>query len=108
MFDFVSAAEADLIDAMRVAARTESAAVSQTADGTVIFTSPTGHRYTTEPAGALLYPALSTLTGTPDVSAGNGPQSTPRVHARHPANRHRFSRGNPSVLEASPISRALR
>lgn len=51
---------------------------SQTTDGTVIFTSPTGHRYTTEPAGALLYPALSTPTGTPDVSAGNGPPAPNR------------------------------
>lgn len=35
----------------------------QSPDGTVIFTSPTGHVYTTKPGGALLFPALSMPTG---------------------------------------------
>ena len=32
-------------------------------DGTVIWTAPTGHTYTTEPAGALMFPALGQSTG---------------------------------------------
>jgi hypothetical protein len=36
----------------------------QEPDGTVIWTSPTGHRYTTKPYGALLFPALGVPTGT--------------------------------------------
>ena len=31
--------------------------------GTVIWTAPTGHTYTTEPAGALIFPALGQSTG---------------------------------------------
>jgi len=31
----------------------------QLSDGTVLFTSPTGHRYVTEPAGGRLFPALN-------------------------------------------------
>lgn len=42
-------------------------------DGTVTFTAPTGHRYTTRPAGAALFPALSVPTGVPDVTRGTGP-----------------------------------
>lgn len=42
-------------------------------DGTVVFTAPTGREYTTQPAGAGLFPALATPTGTPDISAGTGP-----------------------------------
>lgn len=46
---------------------------SQSPDGTITFTAPTGHRYTTEPAGAGLYPALGTPTGEPDIAADTGP-----------------------------------
>ncbi len=35
----------------------------QLPDGTVIVTAPTGHTYTTTPAGALFFPALGTPTG---------------------------------------------
>ncbi len=35
----------------------------QLPDGTVIFTSPTGHAYTTEPDGGMLFPALAQSTG---------------------------------------------
>ncbi|WP_051490419.1 HNH endonuclease signature motif containing protein [Mycobacterium pseudokansasii] len=35
----------------------------QEPDGTVIWTSPTGHEYTTEPLGAQLFPALGMPTG---------------------------------------------
>ena len=41
----------------------------QLADGTVIFTAPTGHTYVTEPHGGMLFPALATPTGEPDVPA---------------------------------------
>ena len=50
----------------------------QSVDGTVTFTAPTGHHYTTQAAGALLYPALSTPTGTPDVAADTGPPAANR------------------------------
>jgi Domain of unknown function (DUF222) len=36
----------------------------QDPDGTVIWTSPTGHTYTTKPAGAVLFPVLAVPTGT--------------------------------------------
>lgn len=42
---------------------------SQSPDGAMTFTAPTGHRYTTYPAGAQLYPALSTPTGAPVCTA---------------------------------------
>jgi hypothetical protein len=45
----------------------------QLPDGTVIFTAPTGHRYSTEPAGAALFPALAVPTGPADRPAANGP-----------------------------------
>ena len=35
----------------------------QLPDGTVIWTAPTGHTYSTEPAGALIFPALGQSTG---------------------------------------------
>ena len=35
----------------------------QLADGTMLFASPTGHRYMTEPAGAQLFPAFSAHRG---------------------------------------------
>jgi hypothetical protein len=50
----------------------------QSADGTVTFTAPTGHRYTTHPAGALLFPMLSTSTGAPDTSPASGPRAPGR------------------------------
>jgi hypothetical protein len=36
----------------------------QEPDGTVIWTSPTGHTYTTKPGGAVLFPVLAVPTGT--------------------------------------------
>jgi hypothetical protein len=36
----------------------------QLPDGTVIWTSPTGHTYTTKPGSALLFPSLCLPTGT--------------------------------------------
>jgi hypothetical protein len=51
---------------------------SQSADGTVTFTAPTGHRYSTQPAGALLYPALAVATGVLGSPGGGGPPSIGR------------------------------
>ncbi|MGV0993233.1 MAG: 13E12 repeat family protein [Mycobacterium sp.] len=45
----------------------------QSADGTVTFTAPTGHEYVSEPAGAALFPVLSTPTGSLDIPADTGP-----------------------------------
>ena len=35
----------------------------QLADGTIVFTAPTGHTYTTEPLGGMLFSALAQPTG---------------------------------------------
>ena len=32
-------------------------------DGTIVFTAPTGHTYTTEPHGAAMFSALAQSTG---------------------------------------------
>ena len=53
----------------------------QLPDGTTIFTAPTGHEYTTEPAGSGLFSALSRPTGTLDPPVGSGPASNGRGHA---------------------------
>lgn len=45
----------------------------QSPDGTTTFRSPSGHEYTTEPAGAAMYPSLATPTGTLDIPAATGP-----------------------------------
>lgn len=45
----------------------------QLPDGTVVLTAPTGHRYSTEPAGAVLFPALAAPTGPADRPAATGP-----------------------------------
>ncbi len=42
----------------------------QCQDGTVTFTSPSGHHYATEPFGALLFPMLGTPTGPIDAHRG--------------------------------------
>lgn len=53
----------------------------QLADGTIIFTSPTGHEYMTEPGGALLFPALATPIGVPAVAHDADPPSPNRCLA---------------------------
>ena len=35
----------------------------QLPDGTIVFTAPTGHTYTTEPLGGMLFPTLKVSTG---------------------------------------------
>lgn len=71
----------------------------QSPDGTVTLTSPTGHRYTTEPAGAALFPALSVPTGplepVLDASppAGNRGLAMPtRTRSREQDRRDRIDR----------------
>lgn len=41
----------------------------QDPDGTITLSAPTGHHYRTEPAGAQLFPALATPTGTPHLTS---------------------------------------
>jgi len=50
---------------------------SQTPDGTVAVTTPTGHTYTTAPLSALLFPSWRTTTPPPD------PAAVPPVPSRH-------------------------
>jgi hypothetical protein len=45
----------------------------QLPDGTIVFTAPTGHTYTTEPLGAMLFPALKQPTGELPVPALDEP-----------------------------------
>ncbi len=47
-------------------------------DGTIIWTAPTGHTYTTHPGSRLLYPILCRPTGT--LWTGDPPQPTPNTH----------------------------
>ncbi|MGH3553921.1 MAG: hypothetical protein ACRDTK_03185 [Mycobacterium sp.] len=47
----------------------------QSADGTVIWTLPSGHTYVTSPGSAILFPALTVPTGEP-------PEPTPTVNDR--------------------------
>jgi hypothetical protein len=52
----------------------------QLADGTLILTSPTAHRYTTEPEGARLFPGLGPSTETPAAAgAFTTEPTTPRA-----------------------------
>ncbi|MGI9164346.1 MAG: DUF222 domain-containing protein, partial [Mycobacterium sp.] len=50
----------------------------QLPDGTTIFTAPTGHEYTTQPAGAEMFPTLSAPTGNLHPPAGAGPPDASR------------------------------
>lgn len=45
----------------------------QSPDGTITVIAPTGHRYSTEPGGAQLFPALGIPTGIPRLPADIGP-----------------------------------
>jgi hypothetical protein len=51
----------------------------QLGDGTVIWTSPTGHTYTTKPGGSLYFPVLATSTGDPVVVPARVPHPMRRV-----------------------------
>ncbi len=50
----------------------------QLPDGTVIFTSPSGKVYTTQPGGSLFFPQLATPTGELAIPDGSGPPSANR------------------------------
>jgi Domain of unknown function (DUF222) len=50
----------------------------QLADGTVIFTAPTGHIYTTQPHGAAMYPALAQSTGELPIPPAVAPPDADR------------------------------
>ncbi|WP_318263156.1 HNH endonuclease signature motif containing protein [Mycolicibacterium goodii] len=50
----------------------------QLPDGTIEFTAPTGHTYTTEPQGAALFPILGTPTGELDLPPEQQPHPTAR------------------------------
>lgn len=72
---------------------------NQSRDGTVTFTAPTGHRYTTLPAGAQLYPTLSTPTGSlgrtdqpPQATGYRGLAMPTRRQTRDEARRDRARR----------------
>ncbi|ABM14560.1 MULTISPECIES: HNH endonuclease signature motif containing protein [Mycolicibacterium] len=59
----------------------------QRRDGTVVLTAPTGHVYTTEPLGGLLFPTLATPTAPlPDVEV---PEDDPDKAAMMPRRRTR-------------------
>lgn len=78
----------------------------QLADGTVIWTSPTGHTYLSEPEGAHWFPTLASPTGKPrttGTSAAPGrchhmprrqhsrtDEQTRRINAERTANQHRL------------------
>ena len=51
----------------------------QQADGTVIWTSPTGHTYTTKPGGSLFFPALAVPTGELVLPTRTPPNCTDRA-----------------------------
>ncbi len=42
----------------------------QSPDGTIVWTSPTGQTYTTQPGGRLVFPSWDTTVASPKVSAG--------------------------------------
>jgi hypothetical protein len=46
----------------------------QLPDGTIIWTTPTGHTYLTEPEGAHWFPGLGTPTGTPQITPATATQ----------------------------------
>jgi|HubBroStandDraft_3_1064219.scaffolds.fasta_scaffold38680_2 hypothetical protein len=86
----------------------------QEPDGTVIWTSPTGHTYTTKPGGAVLFPVFAVPTGTlvlPTSEArGNGKRglmmpTRGRTRAADRAARNDWERG---INEARIAAQAAR
>ncbi|MGV0991822.1 MAG: HNH endonuclease signature motif containing protein [Mycobacterium sp.] len=57
----------------------------QFADGTIIWTSPSGRTYTTKPGGALFFPQLATPTEKLTVAAGQSESSAPGRNLLMPA-----------------------
>lgn len=52
---------------------TSVARSAQYIGGTIVWTSPTGHRYVTKPGGSLLFPALAVPTGALILPTGTPP-----------------------------------
>jgi len=86
----------------------------QEPDGTVIWTSPTGHTYTTKPGGSLFFPALAIPTGTlmlptwtPSTTANRGLMMPARRQTRSAdrAARNNWERG---INEARIAAQAAR
>jgi hypothetical protein len=57
----------------------------QFADGTIIWTSPSGRTYTTKPGGALFFPQLASPTEKLTVAAGQSESSAPGRNLLMPA-----------------------
>ncbi|WP_337761680.1 HNH endonuclease signature motif containing protein [Mycolicibacterium vanbaalenii] len=72
----------------------------QLPDGTIIWTSPTGHTYTTHPAGAALFPALG--PATPVLWDGDPPRNTNTEHrgAMMPRRRHNRAQNRARAITA--------
>jgi Domain of unknown function (DUF222) len=90
----------------------------QEADGTVIWTSPSGHTYTTKPGGSLFFPALAIPTGTlalpartPSETASRGLMMPIRrqTRAADRAARNKWERGiNEARIAAEAAREAAR
>jgi Domain of unknown function (DUF222) len=90
----------------------------QEPDGTVIWTSPTGHTYTTKPGGSLFFPALAIPTGklvlpawTSPVTANRGLMmpTRRRTRAADRAARNNWERGiNEARIAAEAVREAAR
>jgi len=90
----------------------------QEPDGTVIWTSPTGHTYTTKPGGSLFFPALAVPTGklklptwTPSTTASRGLMMPARrqTRAADRAARNKWERGiNEARIAAEAAREAAR
>ncbi len=90
----------------------------QEPDGTVVWTSPTGHEYITKPGGSLLFPALAVPTGAlvlptgpepPRESRGLMMPARRRTRAQEQATRIRWERGrNEARIAAEAARRAER
>jgi hypothetical protein len=84
----------------------------QLADGTVEWTAPTGHTYTTEPLGALFFPALAVPTGEivlPNAvppAAGNRALMMPTRRRTRAAERSARIAGERRINEARIAARA--
>ena len=59
----------------------------QRPDGTIIVTAPTGHTYTTDATGGLLFPTLARPTAPLTTSTGAGPTASPHRGAMMPKRR---------------------
>lgn len=90
----------------------------QQPDGTVVWTSPTGHTYTTKPGGSLYFPALAVPTGTltlptfvpaPGQNRGVMMPVRRRTRAEDHAARVRWERGvNEARISAEAVREAER